>query len=129
MPNTPRGIWYPDGAVKASALDTLQQLAESVDDAVDQLEADVVAKIPYSRIETGSVTVPVGGTPSTGQVSVTFSKPFTGSLPALFVSTGNWLYTVSWGSRTLTGFLVSARRSTEASSSVTSIPVSWLAIG
>lgn len=94
--------------------------------AVEFLVAEGLAG---KRVEFGTVTVPVSGTPSTGQVSVTFSEPFTGSLPVIFVSPGNWLYNVSWGSRTLTGFQISARRTTEASSSVTDIPVTWIAVG
>lgn len=31
MPYTPRGIWYPDGTVRASAIQSMRQLAESVD--------------------------------------------------------------------------------------------------
>lgn len=100
--------------------------SDSVD--VAQLQAAIAAMIPYAHVEAGTVTVPVSGTPSTGQVNVTFSQPFSGN-PVILVSSGNWLYNASWGSRTSSGFQVSARRTTEASSSVTSVPVTWIAFG
>lgn len=100
--------------------------SDSVD--VAQLQAAIAEMIPYAHIEAGTVNVSVSGTPSTGQVNVTFSQPFSGN-PVIIVSSGNWLYTVSWGSRTSSGFQISARRSTESSSSVTSVPVSWVALG
>lgn len=109
----------------------LRQAVESLINAkAAELQAALAATgLAGKRVEYGSVTVPISGTPPTGSVNVTFSQPFTGSLPAIVVSGGNWLFTVSWGDRTLTGFRVNARRSTEASTSVTNIPATWIAIG
>jgi len=127
VPTTPNlGIQYPDGSATPSRKNWVEDPIVSVD---TQVQALLTAMgLAGKRIESGVVTVPVSGTPSTGQVNVTFSQPFSGN-PVIIISSGNWLYNATWGNRTPSGFQVSARRTTDASSTVTNIVVSWFAVG